>query len=309
MQFSVIVPIYNAEKTIRKCVDSILHQTHSQFELLLIDDGSDDASGGICDEYAQQDKRIRVFHQINHGVSSARNVGIDAASNDWILFADADDTVNPEWISRFNTAIVSNTGDSDDCLFVQDAIFCSADGKSVPLYGDIVFNSIESFLSYTSWGYLWNKCFSANRIRTKNISFDTDICVFEDELFVAAYCNGSINLNQIEYAGYNYFIPYDFEKKYKQIFPISLITFSRMKNCNRLFAENIVDRLIVNGIEYAENNTSKHSTVIKAMFDIIGKDVRFARGAKKYPIRLLSHTHNLHVWHFVFTLYFKLSII
>lgn len=90
-KLSIIVPIYNAERYIRQCVDSILSQSFGDFELLLVDDGSDDESSRICDEYAGVDSRVRVFHKVNGGVSSARNMGIDNARGRWILFVDADD--------------------------------------------------------------------------------------------------------------------------------------------------------------------------------------------------------------------------
>ena len=90
---SIIVPVYNAEKTLTECVDSILCQDYLDFELLLIDDGSKDLSPTICDEYALKDDRVRVFHQPNGGVSSARNRGIDYAEGGWITFIDADDYI------------------------------------------------------------------------------------------------------------------------------------------------------------------------------------------------------------------------
>lgn len=88
---SIIVPVYKAEAYLHRCVDSILAQTFTDFELLLIDDGSPDKSGEICDEYAQKDKRIRVFHKNNGGVSSARNFGLNNACGDWTTFVDSDD--------------------------------------------------------------------------------------------------------------------------------------------------------------------------------------------------------------------------
>lgn len=90
---SVIVPVYNAEKTLRQCVDSILVQDFKDFELLLVDDGSKDGSPAICDEYAEKDARVRVFHKENGGVSSARNVGLDNAKGEWITFIDSDDFI------------------------------------------------------------------------------------------------------------------------------------------------------------------------------------------------------------------------
>jgi glycosyltransferase involved in cell wall biosynthesis len=97
VKISVIVPIYNAEKTIRKSLDSILCQTFKDFELLLIDDGSNDKSPEICDEYANKDNRIIVIHKKNGGVSSARNVALDLAKGNWITFIDSDDFISADF--------------------------------------------------------------------------------------------------------------------------------------------------------------------------------------------------------------------
>lgn len=97
-KISVIVPIYNSEKYINRCVDSILAQTFRDFELILLDDGSMDQSGRICDDYAEQDSRIRVIHQKNQGQASARNTGIRLASTEWIAFVDSDDVIQPQYL-------------------------------------------------------------------------------------------------------------------------------------------------------------------------------------------------------------------
>ena len=94
---SIIVPVYKAEKYLHRCVDSILAQTFTDFELLLVDDGSPDSSGTICDRYAAADPRVHVFHKPNGGVSSARNLGIDNARGEWITFVDADDFISPSY--------------------------------------------------------------------------------------------------------------------------------------------------------------------------------------------------------------------
>ena len=93
---SVIVPVYNAEKYISKCIDSILSQTFKDFELILINDGSTDNSDLICDKYASIDNRVKVFHKKNGGAGSARNLGIQKASGDWVMFVDSDDWIEPE---------------------------------------------------------------------------------------------------------------------------------------------------------------------------------------------------------------------
>ena len=109
MKISVIVPVYNAEKYISRCVDSVLKQTYSDWELLLVDDGSKDASLAILNDYAQKDRRIRTFHQENAGAGAARNVGLDNAIGDYIVFIDSDDFVEFDFFSLIiekNTDVV-----------------------------------------------------------------------------------------------------------------------------------------------------------------------------------------------------------
>lgn len=104
-EISVIVPVYNSEKYLGRCIDSILAQSFSDIELLLVDDGSKDSSGVICDRYAEKDTRIRVIHKENGGVSFARNAALEAADGRYIMFADGDDTVHTQWCEKMYAAI------------------------------------------------------------------------------------------------------------------------------------------------------------------------------------------------------------
>ena len=109
IKVSVIAPVYNVEKYLAKCIDSVLNQTHSNFELILVDDGSVDLSGKIADEYASKDSRIKVIHQKNSGVSTARNAGIDIAIGEYICFTDSDDFLMPDYIEYLlDMALKSN---------------------------------------------------------------------------------------------------------------------------------------------------------------------------------------------------------
>lgn len=114
-KISIIVPVYNVEKYLSRCIDSILSQTFTDFEILLVNDGSTDGSGNICEEYAKKDNRIRVLHKNNEGVSSARNTGLDNAKGDWIAFVDSDD-----WIDRNMYYILYNEAISSEA----DVIMC-----------------------------------------------------------------------------------------------------------------------------------------------------------------------------------------
>ena len=94
-KISVIVPVYNVEKYLNDCIDSIINQTYKNIEIILVDDGSNDSSGSICDEYAKKDNRVRVIHKVNGGLSSARNAGLDEVTGDYVMFCDSDDMFLP----------------------------------------------------------------------------------------------------------------------------------------------------------------------------------------------------------------------
>ena len=112
---SVIVPVYNVKKYISECIDSILAQTYNYFELILVDDGSKDGSGDICENYGKKDERIRVFHKENEGLSSARNKGIDEAVGEYICFVDSDDTLRADYLEKLYNAITVDKSDISIC--------------------------------------------------------------------------------------------------------------------------------------------------------------------------------------------------
>lgn len=155
---SVIVPVYKVEPYLRQCVDSVLAQTFTGFELILVDDGSPDNSGGICDEYAEQDNRVHVIHQKNGGPAAARNAGIDwAVSNsnsEWIAFVDSDDWVHPNYLAYLYRAVKENNVKVSVCDFQRvkerDEAFDLVDYHC----------SIESWEGYKFNVYLFNKLYS-----------------------------------------------------------------------------------------------------------------------------------------------------
>ena len=112
---SVIVPVYNVEKYLANCLDSIINQTYKNLEILLIDDGSTDNSGKICDDYAKKDNRIKVIHKENGGLSSARNIGINNANGNYLSFIDSDDTINHEMMNNMLDSINKNNTDMAIC--------------------------------------------------------------------------------------------------------------------------------------------------------------------------------------------------
>lgn len=118
-KLSIIVPVYKVEQYIHKCVDSILNQTFTDFELILVDDGSPDDCGKVCDEYAQNDNRIKVIHQKNSGVSVARNKGVEVATGEYIGFVDSDDYISPKMYSVLMNAALNTDADIIKCGYQE----------------------------------------------------------------------------------------------------------------------------------------------------------------------------------------------
>lgn len=114
---SIIVPVYNVDKYISECVDSIINQTYKNIEIILVDDGSTDNSGKTCDNYSQNDKRIKVIHQKNAGAANAKNTGLDNVTGDYIAFIDSDDVVEADWIETMLNLAISNNADISECAF------------------------------------------------------------------------------------------------------------------------------------------------------------------------------------------------
>ena len=114
-EISVIVPVYKVERFLPACIDSLLAQTFTDFELILVDDGSPDNCPALCDAAAEKDNRVRVLHKPNGGVSTARNAGLDMARGKWIAFVDSDDSVQPDYLEKMHTAALAVGADIALC--------------------------------------------------------------------------------------------------------------------------------------------------------------------------------------------------
>ena len=183
-QISIIIPVYKVEKYLSKCIDSILSQTFTNYELLLIDDGSPDNSGKICDNYSRLDNRIKTFHQINKGVSAARNYGLQKATGKWVTFIDADDWISETYLSDLYNDIIT-----DDMLIFHDL---HGNGSSL-LENRTVKNEemgkyfISNKLMYKSGPV--SKLYNMEIIRSYGITFPINIHMGEDAIFILRYLN------------------------------------------------------------------------------------------------------------------------
>ncbi len=205
---SVIIPIYNAEKQLDECIKSIIRQTYTDIELLLIDDGSKDHSAEICDHYASEDARIIVYHIPNAGVANARNLGLNVATGEYIVFADSDDIYMDEFIEKSLVAIkhvdyvswAFETFNSKKKLGKIDYLSDFDDTISIEDY-------LQRMLQYQAgayWGANWGKFYKKSIIDNNNIRFESNVLFAEDFRFNLEYLKYVKNISVMHEKGYLY---------------------------------------------------------------------------------------------------------
>lgn len=203
---SIIIPVYNVEKYIKRCIESVLAQTMKDFELILIDDGSPDKCGKICDEYAKCDSRICVIHKKNEGVSVARNTGLDLANGKFVVFLDSDDEVKSDYIETLLQA------DED-----IDLVVCGIEKRNMewkPIANTKVLSrtveaiTVQEIIKMDqekTLSYVWAKRFKNEVLQSKKIRFNSDLSLGEDTLFVADYLYHCDSIRFLENESYIYY--------------------------------------------------------------------------------------------------------
>ena len=181
-KISVIVPVYKVEEYLNKCVDSIINQTYKNLEIILVDDGSPDSCGKICDEYAKKDNRIKVIHKENGGVSSARNIGLDVATGDYVGFVDSDDWIDIDMYELLIDISIKHNCDIARCTYRDyiDNRFkeIKNDGKEIILNSD---EAIKLILEPKINRGVWTTLYKCKTI--KNVRFSDKYKVCEDYIF------------------------------------------------------------------------------------------------------------------------------
>lgn len=235
---SVIVPVYQAENFLRSCVESVLRQTFSDWELLLIDDGCTDESGAICDAYAASDARIRVFHKPNGGVSSARNLGLEHACGNYIAFLDADDTFEPAALETLwnlchetgaDTAGCAHWNTTPDGQRSPELLLPAGSYDAAAIRERILLPLVGQRLTPPLFnGFIWRYLFSAEILRGAAITFEG--AYLEDEIFLLEYFCRAERLAVTEEPLYRYLInPASVTHKYMRNFPATFRRFMERK--------------------------------------------------------------------------------
>lgn len=203
---SVVVPVYNAESYIARCIESILSQSYKNFELILVNDGSSDNSKTICEAYKLKDARVVVYNQLNAGVSQARNKGIELSKGDFICFVDSDDWIDQEYLATFFSFDINY----QNTIVLQDIMRVRGDFSKVNCNFENVFIQKEDFqLLFTKYelfrfGYPFSKLYDAKKIKDNNIKFNSKIHFSEDLLFLIEYLQYVDNVQLSDKALYRY---------------------------------------------------------------------------------------------------------
>lgn len=208
---SVIIPVYNVEEYLPRCVDSVINQTHDNLEILLVNDGSTDKSGEICDSFAAKDKCVRVIHQENAGVSAARNAGIDAASGGWIGFVDSDDWVEPDMYEKLLNAAISGGKQLAGCRFFKHCIGGWQNTRTCPQIPAVISRS-EALVHLVNEGHFEvSMCNICNKIFQRDLfeeggrtRLDTSLYYGEDLIFTTQALLRTDGLAYVSEALYHY---------------------------------------------------------------------------------------------------------
>lgn len=184
---SIIVPVYKVEQYIRECLDSIKNQTFTNWECLLIDDGSPDDSGRICDEYAKDDKRFRVFHVKNGGVSRARNIGLDNMSGEWVMFVDSDDAIAENTLEICVHHAERENLDIVQFSFARDKReLGNLEGIDTDVLTREEYIKVHEYLVC-----VWGSLLRSDIIQSNVMRFDTSLKLAEDQMFIYNYMDHS----------------------------------------------------------------------------------------------------------------------
>ncbi|MEI4829868.1 glycosyltransferase [Bacillus sp. FJAT-53711] len=209
---SIIVPVYNAEQYLRKCINSLLNQSYKNIEIILVNDGSTDNSGKICDEYALENEKVKVIHQKNSGPSITRNVGIDAANGVYIQFVDSDDYIEPNMTEE----MVNNMNEQVELVICSYRSFFLLEGNNnirnhtCPINGKYSYSEFmqcfgELFRN-TFINQLWNKLYVTELIKNNNLRFKENLNMGEDLLFNLEYIKECNYISSTDKYLYNYLI-------------------------------------------------------------------------------------------------------
>lgn len=204
-RISIIIPFYNAEKSLQHCLNSIINQQYSNYELILINDGSTDSSLEIAKKYAKINKNIVVIDKENTGVSDSRNIGLEKSNGTLIYFMDSDDIISPNLLTIINNNFDENVDMLNfDYIKIKNYSFLFKQEDNYLISYETNDDCIYNILNENN-GFIWNKVYRENIIKKNKLKFDVNLSICEDLLFNVQYLNLVKNTKKINYVGYGYY--------------------------------------------------------------------------------------------------------
>jgi len=273
---SIIIPVYNVDKYLRRCIDSVLSQSFTDFELILVDDGSKDTSPQLCDEYSNKDSRIRVIHKSNGGVSAARNDGLYIAKGEYVTFIDADDWVEEGYLeilldySQYDIVFFSYRMIYEDGYF-SEYVFTEKEGNARTMWNIVA--SLKANASKSNfYGYTWNKMFRKEIIDKYGIKFINGLRISEDEVYTLDYCTHANSIKVLPFCLYNYRIlgsgltatrnsTDEYEKLAESY--MAILQREKQKDLDRIYMPDVADCLY--NVAFGQNNLLLAYMTIKRM--------------------------------------------
>ena len=306
---SVIVPVYNSEKVLRRCLESLCNQTYSELQILLIDDGSIDKSLKICCDFKKKDKRIEVYTHPNHGVSYTRNIGIEKCDGEYIIFIDSDDEVLPNMIESYVMALERDCSE----IVIGGICFISADKqKRIISLPTVRYKNLAQFweqvcLDKTGiFGYVPNKMYSRKLIEKEHLKFNENLHAQEDLEFALRAFSKAISISTITEAGYLYFIPgnhrnMNFQDIIRNLKMIKSI--SEEKNVSKEAIENVIKK--IQKQTYIALYYAKKIDEISVIYNCLDKDDIDKVYSENRKERVIIFLLKIHLF-FLILLYFNM---
>ena len=303
---SIIIPLYNVKKYLKDCLDSIqsvINQTYTDWECILVDDGSIDGSAEICDSYMQRDERFKVIHKGNGGVSSARNMGIKEARGEWIAFVDADDIISAQYLE----SLIEPSKQGDDLIVGGNTYFGLERGETVPPENCLI--QKDDFKNYifkdSEWTWqrvflvVWGKLFRLSIIRNNNLYFDVNMIRSEDTTFLLLYMTLIRNVRLLSVKEYSY----RYELSNKPYYKFSVDRFIAQQ-ASYMKAMNIVCR---SGIGSFKNVIDKAKLNCFILFlSSLNSQKEFIKGVREY--RKIEKEYSFLYSDFLHTIYYFIII-
>lgn len=242
-KISIIIPIYNASVFLKRCIDSVLKQTYQNFELILVNDGSSDDSGEICQHYAEKNSNIKYISKNNGGVSSARNIGFEHSCGDFICFIDADDWLEPIYIEKLAEKIGGNNNiDMVECSLIEEGAEIIKNkiwGRNIDAQeyrNKVLFISDDGAYH----GYIHTKMFKSAIIKKNRLTFREDLHYNEDRVFIAQYTLHAKSIACIDDSLYHYYINPDGAMTNIKTSKFNSRQLSELKSYEILIADNLI---------------------------------------------------------------------